>query len=584
MAPIINHSLSLFNDDPIIKKSNVSSPIASDDQQVNCERSAAVEYAKSQWENIIDRDHYRMDEDGIIILVEASTPIHPVTSPNVENQTAAAPIERFESERLSQFNDEATTPVAQQLVQISISELDNSSLFPFEQQSTSDIIAHVASDNHSLMQPFISHSSACPDSCYGQNEFDQITTADVASFSLMDHHETAVQSVELVNEIATPWPSTEQQQQTDSNIFTLSDDANYKENKQLSVTQSNRVMTKASSTENEKMAKSLVATAQECRANHFYTMACESIEQFEFLSTSCPALMDRPAWILRRSYINCLKAECLTLDVSHPQWHTRLYEAYLLVANVLSDKSAKRMHPYATYIQMACEFLIKANTSEEIDSADDEKQIETFMAELLDITFKITDFLARVKSPIEMLKEWNPPNWFADQRSPSRQQNVHFFDTFSWIMALCAFSSKYVEDQLIYKRLFRRLGLNSDATWNEVVRAFRKQTLALHEDKNTPEMSEEEKADRKRRYLLIDEAKNKLREKLVGNDDNGLMSSNEDDDGNKTNGTQSASGNNHNQSKPRFNLSPKIERGPIRPLPGKKKTYSHVKSRVYNVL
>jgi hypothetical protein len=305
MAPINNHSLSLFNDDPIIKKSNVSSPIASDDQQVNCERSAAVEFAKSQWENIIDRDHYRMDEDGIIILVEASTPIHPVTSPNVENQTAAAPIETFESERLSQFNDEATTPVAQQLVQISISELDNSSLFPFEQQSTSYITAHVASNNHSLMQPFISHSSACSDSYHNQNEFDQITSADVASFSLMDHHETAVQSVELVNEIAAPWPSTGQQQQIDSNNFNLPADANYKENKQLSsVTQSNRVKTKASSAENEKVAKSLVTTAQECRANHYYTMACESIEQFEFLSKSCPELMDRPAWRLRRSYIN----------------------------------------------------------------------------------------------------------------------------------------------------------------------------------------------------------------------------------------------------------------------------------------
>ena len=140
------------------------------------------------------------------------------------------------------------------------------------------------------------------------------------------------------------------------------------------------------------------------------------------------------------------------------------------------------------------------------------------MGELLDIIFKITSFAANAtvtKSLKELLMEWNPPSWFSDQW-PTAQQDATFFDSISWMMAMCACSSKYVEDLLIYKRLFLRLGLTPEATWNDVVRAFRRQTLALHEDKNTSEMSEEEKVDRKRRYLLIDEAKNKLRDKLVG--------------------------------------------------------------------
>jgi len=272
----------------------------------------------------------------------------------------------------------------------------------------------------------------------------------------------------------------------------------------------------------ERMAKSLVVIAQQSRVCFLYTTACETIQEFEVFTTSmCPELMDRPAWKLRKSYIACLKAECLTLDVGHIQWQSRLVEAHTLVTSVLSGQSAKKMHPYATFIQLAVEFFTKSNKAAEIDSKDDEKLNETFMGELLDIIFKITSFAANAtatKSLKELLMEWNPPSWFSDQW-PAAQQDATFFDSISWMMAMCACSSKYVEDLLIYKRLFLRLGLSPDATWNDVVRAFRRQTLALHEDKNTPEMSEEEIADRKRRYLLIDEAKNKLRDKLVGVDE-----------------------------------------------------------------
>ena len=272
----------------------------------------------------------------------------------------------------------------------------------------------------------------------------------------------------------------------------------------------------------ERMAKSLVVIAQQSRVCFLYTTACDTIREFEVFTTCmCAELMDRPAWRLRKSYIACLKAECLTLDVGHIQWQSRLVEAHTLVTSVLSDQSAKKMHPYATFIQLAVEFFTKSNKAAEIDSKDDEKLNETFMSELLDIIFKITSFAANAtatKSLKDLLMEWNPPSWFSDQW-PAAQQEATFFDSISWMMAMCACSSKYVEDLLIYKRLFLRLGLTPDATWNDVVRAFRRQTLALHEDKNTSEMSEEEKADRKRRYLLIDEAKNKLRDKLVGVDE-----------------------------------------------------------------
>jgi hypothetical protein len=551
MAPIITHSLSLFNVNPIIKKSDASPIAPSNDQLVHCERSAAVDYIKSQWESVTSRAHQTINESGILVLVE----VQPST---LENQTAEASIQKIESSYLSELDDQTIAPVAHQLVQIStVNKQDISNLF-------------------------ISHSSARPCSFHEQNEFDRTPTD--AVLSLLGNNQTS-QSFELINKNAASGPSIAsndtEQQQADNNNFILIN-ANIKENnkqQRSSATKSKFVMTKTSAAEYEKMAKLLISRAQECRSYNLYTMACETIEEFELFSMSCPELMDRSAWRLRRSYVNCLKAECLTLDVSHPQWQSRLFEAYLLVTNVLTEKSAERMHLYATFIQMACEFLIKANSSGEIDSKDDEKLIESFMAELLDIIFKITNFVANVGSPDVVLREWNPPNWFANQRS-AKQQQTHFFDTFSWIMALCAFSSEYVEDQLIYKRLFLRLGLNPDATWNEVVRAFRKQSLALHEDKNTPEMSEEEKADRKRRYLLIDEARNKLREKLVGVEDASMSSYEDDVRESQSNGTKS-SGDKDNP-KPRFNLSTKIERGPIKPLPGQKKSYSHVKSRVYN--
>ena len=307
-------------------------------------------------------------------------------------------------------------------------------------------------------------------------------------------------------------------------------------------------------------------------------MACALIEEFEVLAISSPALMDRPAWKLRRSYINCLKAECLTLNIGSRGWFSRVTEAHLLVTNVLSDCSSKRMNQFATHIKLACDFFIKANRSEDVDFYDVGTLIETFMGELFDLYIKMVDFENKTieEKPWEIvLNEWNP-NWFDPHRSASsHHQNEHLFPSLHAMGILCDTRFAAVEDQLIYTRVFRCLGLGLDSPWNEVVRAFRKLSLVLHEDKNTPDMSEEEKAERKRQYLIIDEAKNKIRERLLGDEDDGSSSyDSETADDNKFDFDEA-------YQKPKFKLSPKIATDePIKPLPGKKKAFPHVSYRV----
>ena len=191
MAPIITHSLSLFNVNPIIKKSDASPIAPSNDQLVHCERSAAVDYIKSQWESVTSRAHHTINESGILVLVEAQ----PST---LENQTAEASIQKIESSYLSELDDQTIAPVAHQLVQIStVNKQDISSLF-------------------------IIHSSARPYSIHDQNEFDR-TTTDSALLVLGNNQPS--QSVELINKNAAsgiPTASNDtEQQQADNNNFTL---------------------------------------------------------------------------------------------------------------------------------------------------------------------------------------------------------------------------------------------------------------------------------------------------------------------------------------------------------------------------
>jgi len=135
----------------------------------------------------------------------------------------------------------------------------------------------------------------------------------------------------------------------------------------------------------ENELKSLIIRAKESRAKKNLSMACALIGDFEVLAISISALMDRPAWKLRRSYIDCLKAECLTLDIGSRGWFSRVTEAHLLVTNVLSDCSSKRMHQFATHIKLACDFFIKANRSDDVDFYDVDTLTEAFMEELFDL-------------------------------------------------------------------------------------------------------------------------------------------------------------------------------------------------------
>ena len=89
-------------------------------------RSAAVEFALDEWENVAKRPHYVMQEDGSIVLVDPST--HLVMS-NDEIQQEAAPIQS------TPFED-TDAPAAKQLAPVNTDQLDW--LWPFDQSPEAD--------------------------------------------------------------------------------------------------------------------------------------------------------------------------------------------------------------------------------------------------------------------------------------------------------------------------------------------------------------------------------------------------------------------------------------------------------------
>jgi len=97
--------------------------------EINCERSAAVDFVLSRWESVKKRDHYTINEDGILILVEARPSAHP-TEFHVEKQ-AAVKIQKIDSSFLSRFKDQSSAVTAIPLVQqTTTNKLDQT---PFEQ-------------------------------------------------------------------------------------------------------------------------------------------------------------------------------------------------------------------------------------------------------------------------------------------------------------------------------------------------------------------------------------------------------------------------------------------------------------------
>jgi hypothetical protein len=76
MAPILKFNESSVGSDKI--DVNTSKKLNAASQMVQCvavnhgeKRSAAIDYAKSEWENVMKREHYRMSSDGIPILAMA---------------------------------------------------------------------------------------------------------------------------------------------------------------------------------------------------------------------------------------------------------------------------------------------------------------------------------------------------------------------------------------------------------------------------------------------------------------------------------------------------------------------------------
>ena len=79
-----------------------------------------------------------------------------------------------------------------------------------------------------------------------------------------------------------------------------------------------------------------------------------------------------------------------------------------------------------------------------------------------------------------------------------------------------------IQDQLIYKGIFLRLGLSLNAPWNEIVRAFRRFTLTLYEDKNTPEMLKKRRQRENGDIFSLIKRNKKIQERLVNDEDDGL--------------------------------------------------------------
>jgi len=96
--------------------------------------SAAVEYAQSHWDSVNNRIHYKMQEDGSVVLVD---PNHRV-SWNVE-------IHKIDPARLSPFEVQPTDPpqpATQHGAQITINKLGKSRLSPFEPSSSNGSAGH----------------------------------------------------------------------------------------------------------------------------------------------------------------------------------------------------------------------------------------------------------------------------------------------------------------------------------------------------------------------------------------------------------------------------------------------------------
>jgi len=108
--------------------------------------SAAVEYAQSQWESVSKRAHYKMQEDGSVVLVD----------PN-HHETSHVEIQKIDPARLCPFEVQPTDPpqpAAHHGAQITTNKLEKSRMSPFEPSSSSVSAAHPSVPIGKKLDPF----------------------------------------------------------------------------------------------------------------------------------------------------------------------------------------------------------------------------------------------------------------------------------------------------------------------------------------------------------------------------------------------------------------------------------------------
>ena len=123
MAPIahFNQHQSSFSGDVNINKLND----ARRSTHIDDKRSAAVEFALTKWESVINRPYYRMNEDGSTTLVEPALSTHLMETSNGGDQITA-PIQEFESSFGPQQNIEASTKKSNSRLALKSSDGDKS--------------------------------------------------------------------------------------------------------------------------------------------------------------------------------------------------------------------------------------------------------------------------------------------------------------------------------------------------------------------------------------------------------------------------------------------------------------------------
>jgi len=124
--------------------------------------SAAVEFVSSEWESVTRRAHYKMNDDGVPILVEARL-AHSLSSN--DDKQITSPIQKTKSAvGMSQCDDQATASVDQPLIQVTVNENnDTSRLSSSEQQPSSSIAASAHRLEATVVNELDSSLSSCSD-------------------------------------------------------------------------------------------------------------------------------------------------------------------------------------------------------------------------------------------------------------------------------------------------------------------------------------------------------------------------------------------------------------------------------------